>query len=250
MHIWEEELRQMENREKILEVKNLEAGYNGMSVLHGINFDVRKGEIMAILGSNGVGKSTTLRAITGVIKPMGGKVTYKGEDITGLPSHKLVAKGISMVPEGRLLFSGMTVEDNLLMGAYLEKDKAKIHERLMKVYKLFPRVEERKKQIAGTLSGGEQQMVAIARGLMCDPELLILDEPSLGLMPKLVQEIFEFVKEIAASGITIIIVEQNANDTLAMCDYAFVVQNGEVVIEGKGQDLLSNEEVQKAYLGG
>lgn len=240
----------MQNREKILEVKNLEAGYNGMSVLHGINFDVRKGEIMAILGSNGVGKSTTLRAITGVIKPMGGTVTYKGEDITGMPSHKLVAKGISMVPEGRLLFSGMTVEDNLLMGAYLEKDKAKIQARLKKVYELFPRVEERKRQIAGTLSGGEQQMVAIARGLMCEPELLILDEPSLGLMPKLVQEIFEFVKEIAASGITIIIVEQNANDTLAMCDYAFVVQNGEVVIEGKGHDLLSNEEVQKAYLGG
>ena len=240
----------MENKNKILEVKGLEAGYNGMSVLHGINFEVEKGEILAILGSNGVGKSTTLRAITGVIKPMAGKVIYKGQDITGMPSHKLVSMGVSMVPEGRMLFSGMTVEDNLIMGAYLEKDKAKIHERLKKVYKMFPRVEERKKQIAGTLSGGEQQMVAIARGLMSDPELLILDEPSLGLMPKLVQEIFEFVKEIAASGITVIIVEQNANDTLAMCDYAFVVQNGEVVIEGKGEDLLSNEEVQKAYLGG
>ena len=240
----------MENKNKILEVKGLEAGYNGMSVLHGINFEVEKGEILAILGSNGVGKSTTLRAITGVIKPMAGKVIYTGQDITGMPSHKLVSMGVSMVPEGRMLFSGMTVEDNLIMGAYLEKDKAKIHERLKKVYKMFPRVEERKKQIAGTLSGGEQQMVAIARGLMSDPELLILDEPSLGLMPKLVQEIFEFVKEIAASGITVIIVEQNANDTLAMCDYAFVVQNGEVVIEGKGDDLLSNEEVQKAYLGG
>lgn len=238
------------NKEMILEVKDLEAGYNGMSVLHGISFGVNKGEILAILGSNGVGKSTTLRAITGVIKPMAGKVLYKGQDITGMPSHKLVSMGISMVPEGRMLFSGMTVEDNLIMGAYLEKDKAKIQERLKKVYKMFPRVEERKKQISGTLSGGEQQMVAIARGLMSDPELLILDEPSLGLMPKLVQEIFEFVKEIAASGITVIIVEQNANDTLAMCDYAFVVQNGEVVIEGKGDDLLSNEEVQKAYLGG
>lgn len=241
----------MENKkEKILEVTKLEAGYKGMSVLHGIDFDVREGEILAILGSNGVGKSTTLRAITGVIKPMGGTVVYRGEDITGLPSHKLVAKGISMVPEGRMLFSGMTVEDNLLMGAYLEKEKGKIKERLHKVYQLFPRVKERKTQIAGTLSGGEQQMVAIARGLMCDPKLLILDEPSLGLMPKLVQEIFVFVKEIAATGITVIIVEQNANDTLAMCDYAFVVQNGEVVIEGKGQELLHNEEVQKAYLGG
>jgi len=241
----------MENKkEKILQVTNLEAGYNGMSVLHGISFDVKEGEILAILGSNGVGKSTTLRAITGVIKPISGRVVYQGEDITGLPSHKLVAKGISMVPEGRMLFAGMTVEDNLLMGAYLEKDKGKIQERLKKVYGLFPRVEERKSQISGTLSGGEQQMVAIARGLMCDPKLLILDEPSLGLMPKLVQEIFVFVKEIAATGITVIIVEQNANDTLAMCDYAFVVQNGEVVIEGKGHELLSNEDVQKAYLGG
>ncbi|MCD8121605.1 MAG: ABC transporter ATP-binding protein [Clostridiales bacterium] len=241
----------MANRkDKILEVSDLEAGYNGMRVLHGIHFDVREGEILAILGSNGVGKSTILRAITGVIKPMKGKVVYKGEDITGLPSHKLVAKGISMVPEGRMLFSGMTVEDNLLMGAYLEKDKAKIQEQLEKVYELFPRVEERKRQIAGTLSGGEQQMVAIARGLMSAPKVLILDEPSLGLMPKLVQEIFAFVKMIAESGITIIIVEQNANDTLKMCDYAFVVQNGEVVIEGKGEELLSNEDVQKAYLGG
>ncbi len=241
----------MENKkEVILEVTDLKAGYNGMSVLHGIDFTVREGEILAILGSNGVGKSTTLRAITGAIKPMGGKVVYKGEDITGLPSHKLVAKGISMVPEGRMLFSGMTVEDNLLMGAYLEKDKAEIQRRLKNVYELFPRVEERKKQISGTLSGGEQQMVAIARGLMCNPKLLILDEPSLGLMPKLVQEIFSFVKKIADSGITIIIVEQNANDTLKMCDYAFVVQNGEVVIEGKGDDLLTNEDVQKAYLGG
>lgn len=241
----------MENKKEIiLEVTDLKAGYNGMSVLHGINFTVREGEILAILGSNGVGKSTTLRAITGAIKPMGGKVVYKGEDITGLPSHKLVAKGISMVPEGRMLFSGMTVEDNLLMGAYLEKDKAEIQRRLKNVYELFPRVEERKKQISGTLSGGEQQMVAIARGLMCNPKLLILDEPSLGLMPKLVQEIFSLLKQIADSGITIIIVEQNANDTLKMCDYAFVVQNGEVVIEGKGDDLLTNEDVQKAYLGG
>ncbi|MDO4475175.1 MAG: ABC transporter ATP-binding protein [Lachnospiraceae bacterium] len=241
----------MENKKEIiLEVKDLEAGYNGMNVLNGISFTAKEGEILAILGSNGVGKSTTLRAITGTIKPMGGKVYYRGEDITGVPSHKLVPKGISMVPEGRMLFAGMTVEDNLLMGAYLEKDKKKIKERLDKVYKLFPRVEERKKQIAGTLSGGEQQMVAIARSLMSDPQLLILDEPSLGLMPKLVQEIFEFIKSIAKTGITIIIVEQNATDTLAMCDYAFVVQNGEVVIEGRGDELLTNTEVQRAYLGG
>ena len=221
--------------EKLLEVVDLQAGYNGMAVVHDVSFSVREGEILAILGSNGSGKTTTLRAITGTIKPMSGIIRYKG---------------IAMVPEGRMLFGGMTVEDNLLMGAYLNQDKKAIQERLKLVYELFPRVEERKKQTASTLSGGEQQMVAIARGLMSDPKLLILDEPSLGLMPKLVQEIFKFVKEIAAIGITVIIVEQNAVDTLALCDYAFVIQNGESVIEGRGEDLLSNEDVKRAYLGG
>ena len=236
--------------ERLLEVVDLQAGYNGMAVVHDVSFSVREGEILAILGSNGSGKTTTLRAITGTIKPMGGSIRYKGEDITGMPPFKLVSKGIAMVPEGRMLFGGMTEEDNLLMGAYLNQDKKAIQERLKLVYELFPRVEERKKQTASTLSGGEQQMVAIARGLMSDPKLLILDEPSLGLMPKLVQEIFKFVKEIADIGITVIIVEQNAVDTLALCDYAFVIQNGESVIEGRGEDLLSNEDVKRAYLGG
>lgn len=234
----------------ILEVHDLKAGYNGMAVVHGVSFTVKEGEILAILGSNGSGKSTTLRALTGTIKPMGGKITYKGEDITGKPAFELVSKGIAMVPEGRMLFGGMTVEDNLLMGAYLDRNKKSVAEQLKAVYELFSRVEERKHQTANTLSGGEQQMVAIARGLMSRPKLLILDEPSLGLMPKLVHEIFEFVKKISRLGITVIIVEQNAVDTLAMCDYAFVIQNGESVIEGKGQDLLSNEDVKRAYLGG
>ena len=183
--------------EKLLEVVDLQAGYNGMAVVHDVSFSVREGEILAILGSNGSGKTTTLRAITGTIKPMSGIIRYKGEDITGMPPFKLVSKGIAMVPEGRMLFGGMTVEDNLLMGAYLNQDKKAIQERL-----------------------------------------------------KLVYELFKFVKEIAAIGITVIIVEQNAVDTLALCDYAFVIQNGESVIEGRGEDLLSNEDVKRAYLGG
>jgi len=239
-----------DSKNTILQVVDLKAGYNGMTVVRDVSFSVKEGEILAILGSNGSGKTTTLRALTGIIKPMGGTITYKSEDITAKPSFELVSKGIAMVPEGRMLFGGMTVEDNLLMGAYLNRNKKAIAEQLKMVYELFPRVEERKSQIANTLSGGEQQMVAIARGLMSDPKLLILDEPSLGLMPKLVTEIFEFVKKIAQLGITIIIVEQNAVDTLAMCDYALVIQNGESVIEGKGEELLRNEDVKRAYLGG
>ena len=236
--------------EKLLEVVDLQAGYNGMAVVHDVSFSVREGEILAILGSNGSGKTTTLRAITGTIKPMSGIIRYKGEDITGMPPFKLVSKGIAMVPEGRMLFGGMTVEDNLLMGAYLNQDKKAIQERLKLVYELFPKVEERKKQTASTLSGGEQQMVAIARGLMSDPKLLILDEPSLGLMPKLVQEIFKFVKENSG-----LLEYGNHSGTkrsghAGLCDYAFVIQNGESVIEGRGEDLLSNEDVKRAYLGG
>jgi branched-chain amino acid transport system ATP-binding protein len=234
----------------MLEVKNLKTGYSGVPVVHDVSFKVDKGQIAAILGSNGAGKTTTLRAILGTIKVMKGDILYEGKSIVGTPTHKLAAMGISMVPEGRHLFGKMSVRDNLLMGAYLTVDKQVVAARLEKIYTLFPRVKERLKQQADTLSGGEQQMVAIARGLMLDPKLLILDEPSLGLMPILVAEIFEFVKRISATGVTVILVEQNAVDTLAMCDYAYVVQNGETVIEGRGADLLQNEEVKKAYLGG
>jgi len=233
----------------MLKVKNLKAGYGGVPVIFNVSFNVEDGQIVALLGSNGSGKSTTLKAITGLIKPMSGRIEYNGNDIIGIKTNKMVSQGIAMVPEGRQLFGKLSVEDNLRMGAFLIKDKNKINERLEQVYKIFPRVKERLRQSAETLSGGEQQMVAIARGMMSEPKLLILDEPSLGLMPKLVGEMFEFIKNINKLGITIILVEQNVNHTLELADYAYVIQNGETVIEGKGSDLLDNNEVKKAYLG-
>ena len=236
--------------EKIIEVKHLRCGYGYVEVVHDVSFEVDEGQIIAILGSNGSGKTSTLRALTGTIKPMGGEILYRGKSIAGMPTYKLAEMGISMVPEGRHLFGDLSVQDNLLMGAYMIKDPAKLHANLEEVYRLFPRVKERAKQTARTLSGGEQQMVAIARGMMMNPKVLILDEPSLGLMPKLVQEIFGFIKEISAMGITILIVEQNATETLKFADYAYVIQNGETVIEGTGPELLVNEDVKKAYLGG
>lgn len=234
----------------MLEVKNLQAGYGEMPVVHDVSFSVDQGKIIAILGSNGSGKTTTLKAVAGEIKPMGGEILYEGKSIVGIPSYKLVEMGISMVPEGRHLFGKMSVQDNLAMGAYLTRDKKKIAQNLEEVYALLPKVKERQKQMAETLSGGEQQMVAIARGLMSSPRLLILDEPSLGLMPMLVAEIFDFITKISKRGVTIIIVEQNAIDALAIADYAYVIQNGETVISGTGEELLVNENVKKAYLGG
>ncbi|HWP50073.1 MAG TPA: ABC transporter ATP-binding protein [Clostridia bacterium] len=234
----------------ILKVAHLRAGYGSVEVVHDVSFEVREGQIVAILGSNGAGKTSTLRALTSSIKPMSGAIQYYGKPITDLPTFELAKMGISMVPEGRHLFGDMSVQDNLLMGSYLINDKKKVQENLKMVYTLFPRVQERAKQTAKTLSGGEQQMVAIARGIMMNPKLLILDEPSLGLMPKLVKEIFSFVKDIAKMGITIIIVEQNAVETLKFCDYAYVIQNGETVISGTGVEMLNNEKVKKAYLGG
>ncbi len=233
----------------MLVVKNLVAGYSKMPAIHNISFKVDEGKIVALLGSNGAGKTTALRAIIGAIPTMSGSIEYNGNSIVGLPSHDMVGKGISMVPEGRRLFPKMTVMDNLKMGAFSIKDKVRIQKKLDEIFEIFPRLAERKNQLAGTMSGGEQQMVAIGRGLMSYPKLLILDEPSLGIMPKLVAEIFDFIKKINKSGVTILIVEQNAKKTLEFANYAYVIANGETVIEGTNTELLNNDRVQKIYLG-
>ena len=233
----------------MLVVKDLVSGYSKMPAIHGVSFKVEEGQVVAILGSNGAGKTTTLKTVTGVLPAMSGTITYKGESLIGVPSHKMVQKGISMVPEGRHLFPKMSIYDNLMMGAYSVKDKSKIAEKLDTIYGIFPILAERKNQLAGTMSGGEQQMVAIGRALMCDPQLLILDEPSLGIMPKLVDELFEFVKKINKMGVTIVIIEQNAEKTLAFADYAYVISEGETVIEGTAEELMKNDQVQRVYLG-
>ena len=235
--------------ENILEVSHLQAEYDGLQVLFDVSFQVPRGQIVGFVGSNGAGKTTTLRAVTGLTRATGGSVVYEGREITNKKACQLPALGMVMVPEGRRLFPKMSVKDNLMMGAFLCRDKKRIAESLEQVYRIFPRVKERSKQLAGTLSGGEQQMVAIARGLMTGPKLLILDEPSLGLMPKLVEEVFEFVREINRMGITIIIVEQNVTETLQMCDYAYVIQNGATVIHGSGESMLDSAEIRSAYLG-
>ena len=241
MHTWEVDI--------MLVVKDLVSGYSKMPAIHGVSFKVEEGQVVAILGSNGAGKTTTLKTVMGILPAMSGSITYQGENLIGTPSHKMAAKGISMVPEGRHLFPKLSIYDNLMMGAYTIKDKNKIKEKLDVIYDIFPILAERKTQLAGTMSGGEQQMVAIGRALMCDPKLLILDEPSLGIMPKLVDEIFEFIKTINKMGVTIVIIEQNAEKTLAFSDYAYVISDGKTVIEGTAQELMNDDQVQRVYLG-
>ena len=233
----------------MLVVKDLVSGYSKMPAIHGVSFKVEEGQIVAILGSNGAGKTTTLKTVMGILPAMSGSITYQGENLIGTPSHKMAVKGISMVPEGRHLFPKLSIYDNMMMGAYTIKDKNKIKEKLDVIYDIFPILAERKTQLAGTMSGGEQQMVAIGRALMCDPKLLILDEPSLGIMPKLVDEIFEFIKTINKMGVTIVIIEQNAEKTLAFSDYAYVISDGKTVIEGTAQELMNDDQVQRVYLG-
>ena len=234
----------------MLEVKNLKFGYSAMMpVLNDISFQAGNQEIVAILGSNGAGKTTTLKTVSGLLKPWEGSITYNGEDITGMPAYGVLKKGISLVPEGRMLFGKLTVYENLSMGAYTRKNQDEIKKTLDMVYELFPRVRERAEQKAETLSGGEQQMVAIARGLMSNPSLLILDEPSLGLMPKLVKEVLQFVKTIRETGISVLIVEQNVNEPLAIADRADVIQDGSTVISGAPEELKDNDEIRRIYLG-
>ena len=234
----------------MLEVKNLKFGYSAMMpVLNDISFQAGNQEIVAILGSNGAGKTTTLKTVSGLLKPWEGTITYNGEDITGMPAYGVLKKGIALVPEGRMLFGKLTVYENLSMGAYTRKNQDEIKKTLDMVYELFPRVRERAEQKAETLSGGEQQMVAIARGLMSNPSLLILDEPSLGLMPKLVKEVLQFVKTIRETGISVLIVEQNVNETLAIADRAYVIQDGSTVISGAPEELKDNDEIRRIYLG-
>ena len=232
----------------LLEVNDIHTYYGNIHALKGVSFEVDSGEIIALIGSNGAGKTTTLRTIAGLMEPREGSVSYDGEDISNSRADLLVSKGISMVPEGRGVFAKLTVEENLDMGAYIRRD-GEIKDDLKNAYSLFPRLEERKKQFAGTLSGGEQQMLAIARALMSKPRLLLLDEPSMGLAPVLVDGVFETVQRIASEGVTILLVEQNAHMALQIADRGYVMQSGEVAISDTAANLQQNETVQKTYLG-
>ncbi|MGN0486737.1 MAG: ABC transporter ATP-binding protein [Acutalibacteraceae bacterium] len=234
----------------MLEVKDLQVYYGVIQALKGISFEVNEGEIVTLIGANGAGKTTTMQSIMGLIPIKHGTVTYEGQVINKLPCHKTVQLGMSQVPEGRRIFQELTVYQNLLMGAFTEKDKKKIKRDIEEIYSKFPRLEERKNQIAGTLSGGEQQMLAMGRAMMSHPKLLMLDEPSMGLSPLLVDQVFDIIKEYHNSGTTILLVEQNAGKSLAISDRAYVLENGRIVLSGTGKELMESEEIKKAYLGG
>lgn len=235
--------------EQILKVENLNVYYGMIQALRGISFEVNRGEIVSLIGANGAGKTTTLHTITGLLRPKEGSVLYKGEDITRLPAHKVVTMGMVHVPEGRRIFQGLSVYENLLMGAYSRKDKAEIADNMERVFAQFPRLAERKNQLAGTLSGGEQQMLAMGRALLSNPELIVLDEPSMGLSPLLVGEVFEIVKSFRDAGKTVLLVEQNAKKALAVSDRAYVLENGVITMSGNAAELADDERVRKAYLG-
>jgi branched-chain amino acid transport system ATP-binding protein len=233
----------------MLEVTDLEVNYGMIRAIKGISFEINQGEIIALIGANGAGKTTTLQTVSGLIKPKAGKIIFKGKDISKVPCHKIVSMGMAHVPEGRRVFAEFTVLQNLKMGAYTRSNKEEIAETLSKVYKRFPRLEERKNQLAGTLSGGEQQMLAMGRALMSKPDIVLMDEPSMGLSPLLVKEIFSIIEELHSTGTTILLVEQNAKMALSVADRAYVLETGNITMGGKASEMLEDERIKKAYLG-
>ena len=233
----------------MLEVKGLEVCYGMIQAIKGIDFEVNKGEVIALIGANGAGKTTILHTVTGLIPSSAGTVTFQDMEITKIQGHKIVKLGMAHVPEGRRVFAQLSVYENLKMGAYTRSDKQEIEDTLKLVYKRFPRLEERKNQMAGTLSGGEQQMLAMGRALMSHPSIILMDEPSMGLSPIFVNEIFDIIKEVSASGTTVLLVEQNAKKALSIADRAYVLETGKIVLEGNAKELMNNEAIKKAYLG-
>ncbi|CDD46157.1 putative uncharacterized protein [Firmicutes bacterium CAG:534] len=233
----------------MLEIKDLEVFYGMIQAIKGVSFEVNEGEVIALIGANGAGKTTILHTITGLLDARCGSVIFDGTDITKVPAHRIVSMGMAHVPEGRRVFANLSVYQNLKMGAYTRKDKQEIEDTLNMVYDRFPRLKERQNQMAGTLSGGEQQMLAMGRALMSRPRIILMDEPSMGLSPIFVNEIFDIIKEVSASGTTVLLVEQNAKKALSISDRAYVLETGKIVLDGKADDLLNNDSIKKAYLG-
>ncbi len=233
----------------MLEVRDLEVYYGVIQAIKGISFHVNEGEVIALIGANGAGKTTILHTVTGLLSAKSGNITFNGTDITKIPGHKIVSMGMAHVPEGRRVFAQLSVYQNLMMGAYTRKNKSEIADTLENVYHRFPRLEERKNQLAGTLSGGEQQMLAMGRALMSHPKIILMDEPSMGLSPIFVNEIFDIIKEVSKGGTTVLLVEQNAKKALSIADRGYVLETGKIVLEGKADELLHNDSIKKAYLG-
>ena len=233
----------------MLEIKDLEVYYGVIQAIKGISFQVNEGEVIALIGANGAGKTTTLHAITGLVPVKSGEILFEGKNVAKIPGHKIVSMGMAHVPEGRRVFAQLSVYQNLKMGAYTRKDKDEIARNLEMVYKRFPRLKERRNQMAGTLSGGEQQMLAMGRALMSQPKIILMDEPSMGLSPILVNEIFDIIKEVSAAGTTVLLVEQNAKKALSIADRAYVLETGKITLQGDANELMNDESVKKAYLG-
>lgn len=233
----------------MLEIKDLEVFYGMIQAIKGISFEVNEGEVIALIGANGAGKTTILHTITGLLEASKGEVFFDGKNITKIPAHKIVSMGMAHVPEGRRVFANLTVLQNLKMGAYTRHDKNEIEETLATIYERFPRLQERQNQLAGTLSGGEQQMLAMGRALMSHPKIILMDEPSMGLSPIFVNEIFDIIRSVSSSGTTVLLVEQNAKKALSIADRAYVLETGKIVLEGQASDLLNNDSIKKAYLG-